>query len=181
MRHVGSGYWVWDLPFGPGKRLFDIGGPLGHVIGGWQLTGLLYAHTGAPLLWSVAQSFCNSNMGGNFCLPNVTGTASQYTIGGRGVDRPKYDRAYFPSPNFAYGNAGMNPLDMNSTWNIDAGLFKQFPLTERLRLEFRAEAFNIFNHPYLIDLNARPDSANFALATRAADPRDLQFALKLHF
>lgn len=181
MRHVVSGYWVWDLPFGPGKRLFDIGGPLGHVIGGWQLTGLLYAHTGAPLLWSVAQSFCNSNMGGNFCLPNVTGTAGQYTIGGQGVDRPKYDRAYFPSPNFTYGNAGMNPLDMNSTWNIDAGLFKQFPLTERLRLEFRAEAFNIFNHPYLIDLNARPDSANFALATRAADPRDLQFALKLHF
>ena len=68
-------------------------------------------------------------------------------------------------------------------WNLDMGLMRQIPVTERQKLEFRAEAFNILNHANLLGsgLHLTLTDTKFGSITTASDPRILQFALKYIF
>jgi hypothetical protein len=80
-----------------------------------------------------------------------------------------------------FGNAGRNIARGPAFTNVDASLMRDFVLTERMRLEFRAESFNVANHPNfglpVADLN----SPNFGQILTANSPRLMQFALKLAF
>ena len=83
---------------------------------------------------------------------------------------------------FTYGNMGRNA--MRSDWgrNMDISLFRVFPITERARLEFRAEAFNATNTPVWGTPVVNFSNANFGRVLSVANtPRQLQFALKLRF
>jgi len=80
-----------------------------------------------------------------------------------------------------FGNSGKNNLRGPRFFNTDLGVIKNTKITERLSLQFRSEFFNIFNN-----VNFRPPSTNAASAqfgriTAAADPRILQFAIKIIF
>jgi hypothetical protein len=82
-----------------------------------------------------------------------------------------------------YGNVQRNSLRSPSWVHIDPAVMKTFPLgTERLHLMFRAEAFNVLNHPNFLapgsDLNS---PSSFGVISSACDPRILQFSLKLLF
>ena len=82
-----------------------------------------------------------------------------------------------------YGNVQRNSFRSPSWVHIDPAVMKTFPLgTERLHLMFRAEAFNVFNHPNLFapgsDLNS---PSTFGVISTARDPRIMQFSLKLLF
>jgi len=64
-------------------------------------------------------------------------------------------------------------------WNW--ALYKTFPIGERVRLQFRSEFFNIWNHPNFRDISTSLNSGNFGEVTGALDPRILEFALRLEF
>jgi hypothetical protein len=64
---------------------------------------------------------------------------------------------------------------------VDAALSREFAMTERLRMEARAEGFNVINHANFSAPNTNLSSSSFGRITSAGDPRILQFALKLHF
>ena len=86
-----------------------------------------------------------------------------------------------PTPG-TVGNSGTGILFGPSKWFFDLGIYKSFQLTEALRLQFRAEAFNAFNHPNLQDPVTLANSAFFGrILTKDLTPRVFQFALRLDF
>jgi hypothetical protein len=95
------------------------------------------------------------------------------------------DASAFPAqPNYLLGNATRyNPKVRGFPGlNENVSLGKTFPLTERFRLDFRAEAFNIFNRVVFDDPNTNLSSTSFGLVTKQANsPRQMQLALKLYW
>jgi hypothetical protein len=93
------------------------------------------------------------------------------------------------------GNFGRNQVRGLGAWQVDAALRRQFKLTERVNMQFRAEAFNVFNHPNFGTIQTSLSAANFGQATnmlgrqlgglnalyQIGGPRSFQFALKLIF
>ena len=80
-----------------------------------------------------------------------------------------------------YGNAGRDILRGPSSFNIDVALSRIFVLHENWHLEVRAEAFNAINHVNLRNPTTSLSSSNFGIITGAADPRIMQFAMKVTF
>ncbi len=82
-----------------------------------------------------------------------------------------------------YGNAGRGILRGPSRYNVDFSLFKVFSFTERLQMEFRAEAFNLFNTPQFGVPNATVDIPGLSgsISSTVHDPRQIQLALRLQF
>lgn len=147
--------FVYDLPF------FTKQGTLHKVLGGWQLSALVSSSTGTPF------SITNGVLGGSSGVANGVGTGSYVDIAGNihaappqtdveGVTGPLlYDPNAFAAPRgLTFGNAGRNILNLPSRTNVDAGLFKRFPIKESMYFEFRAEAFNLFNHPQWNGVNS---------------------------
>jgi hypothetical protein len=96
-----------------------------------------------------------------------------------------FDQNLFTNATVAPGTIGNAPRSICCSpgiANFDAGLFKGFSLTERLRAEFRAEFYNLFNHTQLYSVDGNiSDGSSFGLAQRAREPREIQFALKFIF
>ena len=97
-------------------------------------------------------------------------------------------REYFNTAAFiqaaigTFGNVGRNSLRGPAFFDVDASIFKNFVFTERFRLQFRAEAFNIQNRANFNNPNATVSAGvTFGTITAAADPRVMQFALKMFF
>ncbi len=85
-----------------------------------------------------------------------------------------------PAPN-TFGNVGRNTLVGPGTFNVDFSAHRVFSLSERLKLQYRAEFFNFFNHPLLNNPNTVVIQSTFGRITTARDPRIVQMALKLVF
>jgi hypothetical protein len=90
---------------------------------------------------------------------------------------------FFSAPGLGcVGNLGRNTFVEPSYWAVDMSIFKNFRISERLRLQFRAEAFNLFNHTnFLIGDNVSLHDPIFGIAGGTLPPRNLQFGLKLGF
>ena len=98
------------------------------------------------------------------------------------VDR-WFDTSAFATPAaFTYGNAGRNILYGPGRVNFDFSLFKEFPIKEGLKLQFRAECFNVFNHPQFDLPNAAIGAGNAGTITSiVGTPRQIQFGAKIVF
>jgi hypothetical protein len=81
-------------------------------------------------------------------------------------------------PQYTYGNSGKNILFGPGMKNLDLSLHKNFDITERMRLQFRAESFNFTNTPAFGQPGATLNGLGVGQITSAADPRRLQFGLK---
>jgi hypothetical protein len=176
--------YLWQLPFGPGKRFAgSSGGLAGRIVGGWQLGGLLTIASGPPLGVTCATNSTHSEGGG--CRPNLVGDprldADQRTTG------RFFNTSAFAQPDaFTFGNAGrfIPSLRGDGTKNFDFSLFKTTPVTEHTKLEFRGEFFNLFNRPQFAPPNTSfaPTNTKFGTVSSQANlPRDIQLAMKLYF
>jgi hypothetical protein len=143
-----------------------------------------------------------------FDYENCVNTGADYNLDGVGNDRPNavannvdateeqwadgfnLPDNFFSAPCLGcVGNLGRNTFLGPGYWNLDTSLFKNFRLSDRFHLQFRAEAFNVFNHTnFLLALpsvgpsgNNRIDSPQFGKAAGTFNPRNLQFGLKLNF
>ncbi len=173
-RTVGSG--IWELPFGRGRPWGAHWNPVvNFVAGGWQLNGLYQKQSGAPL------GFGNRIFNGNL---------SDISLGNdvRSVDRWLNRNAGFvtDSSKQLASNVRTMPLRYSGIrgpgqerWDFSA--IKNFSITERVRMQFRGECFNAFNHPNLSDPNTDPTSPSFGVITGQNPPRSWQFALKMIF
>ncbi len=149
-RHSFTANGVYELPVGKGKPFFG-GAPsyLNHVIGGWSLNGVSTAYTGEP--FSVRSGTRTSNFSHESradLAPGVTSLPVAQLQNAAGFVGP----VLFPNASqFAIPAPGTNGLGRNifrgpSYFNLDLGLTKKFDLTERIKMQFRAEAFNVLNH-----------------------------------
>jgi hypothetical protein len=116
---------------------------------------------------------------GNAARPNPTGT----TLAGPKTAAKWFNTAAFTAPAAGYfGSAGTGILRGPGLINFDVTLKKTFNITEKMgRLEFRAEVFNVFNHTNFTTVSTNYGSGTFGQVTAAADPRIMEFALRLHF
>jgi hypothetical protein len=160
------------------------------VLNGWQVSGIASLVSGSPL----GVGFTT------VVATDITGTPSQNArtdILSNPV-LPKSERTFsrfFRTEAFAlpavgtFGNSARSVLRGPGINNIDLAIFKNFPLREKIRLQFRAELYNAFNHTQFstVDTTARFDAqgrqvnAQFGQFTAARDPRQIQFSLRFYF
>ncbi len=174
----------YDLPFGKGRSMLADNGLLTTLLSGWQTYGIVTLQSGRPFTVALLSEIDNSNTGrsnlgfGANDRPNVIGDPS---LSHRTPDQWFNTAAFAFSPFGTFGDAGRNILDGPGFQNVNASLMKTTRLKEGLDLQFRAEAFNLFNHPNF-DL---PDnflgSPTFGRILSAQSPRHIQFGLKLLF
>ena len=177
--------WLYELPFGRGRHfLTDASRALDVFIGGWQLGGILTLQDGFPVT-----AYCGGGLiqnGGGVCYPDATGqqvrlSKDERTLGRYFNTAAFVDRAPGGSQ-FRYGNVARNSLPSPGIVNWDFSANKMFQFREQGRLEFRAEAFNLPNHPIFGPPGGTLRTANFGVITSTAiDSRQLQLALKLSF
>ena len=169
--------FMYELPF-------KANGGLNHVIGGWQVNGILSLYDGFPLRVTSPNtlSCCTSypDRIGDGRLP-----ASEQTL------QRFFDVDAFERPGLLqFGNAGRNILFGPGTKNLDFSIFKEFFFSEnrRRRLQFRTEFFNLSNTPQFNNPTTNIGSANAGRIRSAAStitlqriPRHIQFGLKFYF
>jgi hypothetical protein len=168
---------VYELPFGKGKPFVNSSALGSAILGGWQLSGIFSAETGLP--FTVTTSVDNSN----------TGTTERANLIGNGLlssgqsATQWFNVADFTlPPQYTFGNSGRDILRGPSQTNLDLGLSRTIPIAERLKAEFRAEAFNLLNTPQLGLPNAVVGTSTFGQITTTINAqRELQFALRLAF
>jgi outer membrane receptor protein involved in Fe transport len=170
---------VWELPVGRGKRWLSKT-RVQPVVSGWQINVIFSAYTGLP--FTVAASGASLN------APFNTQVADQITAG---VNFPKNIGAgafYFDPSAFKavteprFGNTGRNAMRGPGQVNLDVGLFRSFQVRERVKVQFRAEAFNSTNTPHFNNPGATFGSGGFGSVTSAkSDQRFLRLALRLSF
>ena len=177
--HVFAGSFVWDIPVGAGRR-YSLSGWQNALIGGWQLAGIVRLQSGSPLPVTQATNL-NAFAGFGIQRPNRTAVDPELPSDERGTARWFNTAAFSQAPQFTIGNASRNPVVGPGYRTLDVMLGKTFSISERLRVEFRAEAFNVTNTPQLTAPNTSFGTAAFGTITRALDPRVFEFVLKLHF
>jgi hypothetical protein len=170
---------VYELPFGQGKRFANSPGWASRLlIGGWQVSGILSLNNGFPFY--IIVPFDNANIGGGLQRPTLTGPL--VPSGFQQTPAHWFDTSNLTVVPYTFGNLGRNAMRQDGYKDFDLAAAKRFQISERKNLEFRAEAFNFFNHPNF----AAPDG-NFSDPTFGrvlgmnGSPRDIQFGLKLLF
>lgn len=189
--HVFSTDWVYLLPRVTDKRA------LGVLVNGWELTGILSVHSGMP--FSV---YSNGNLDGyNVGVQYVNVVGNPYA----GQNSAQWiNPAAFEQPaDGAYGSTGRNAFRLPWIQNLDSSLIKNFNITERMKVVYRFEVFNVFNHPEIwglsgvaatgaglnagfiglgpgLGINSKND-ATFGQVNSWRDPRTIQMALRFEF
>lgn len=141
-----SSMGVAELPFGAGKRWGNSNPVAKAVLSGWQVNGVLVMYTGEPFSASAAATSLNT--------PGSTQRADQVKqdvqyLGNTGPGQSWFDPLAFKAvTDVRFGSAGFNTLRGPGTVSLDLGVFRQFSIRERYKLEFRAEAFNATNTPH---------------------------------
>jgi hypothetical protein len=167
---------VYELPFGKGKPFLNSNKYLGWVVGGWEASGILTLQTGRPFTPFVSTD--NANVLGNVDRPLRTGNGND---GPKTVQQWINTSAFAVAPAGTFGNAGRNILIGPGFKTLDFMLSRVFTITERVSLQFRAESFNIANHPNFDLPSQNVNVPGFGSITQAEAPRQNQFGLKLRF
>jgi len=175
VRHRGVASWVWELPWGPNRRWLRDSGVLGPVVDGWQLAGIATLTTGRPFTVFMQTGVNN----GAPSWPN--------RIGSGRLDQPTVDlwynsRDFVAPPANTYGNSGRGILYGPGHVNFDTSLSKRVAAVGRTNIEFRWDAFNLFNNPGFGFPNQNFDSPTAGrITTTIVDNRSMQFSLKFNF
>ncbi len=147
-------------------------------LAGWRIAGIVRAQTGDAV--AVTQA-ANNNSSLGYAVQRPYRIANPNAFAARSVAEYFNVAAFTAAPQFALGTSSRNPVRGPGLQGADLMLGKTFRLRERLQLELRAEAFNVSNTPPLNDPNGSFGSAAFGAITSAGNPRDFEFAMKVHF
>jgi len=175
-----TGWISYELPFGKGRQFFSSSsGLVNHIIAGWRVGSLFQARSGIPF---------TPNYGGNdpcFCgfaqFPDRIGDGHlpNPTIG------QWFDPSAFKRPTGAFGNSGRNILRGPGYVNFDMNLARVFRIKDEMRLEIRADAFNVFNHPNFglpnTNLNSPEAGRITSTTTFGAADRVIQLGVRFTF
>jgi hypothetical protein len=167
--HIFVVSYIWEIPAFRSAK-----GALGAALGGWSLSGITAVQAGQPLNIGISPDRSGKAASGQH--PNITGPVSQ----AKTVDS-WFETSIYSLPDLgSYGTLGLNAAGRApGIFNFDMGIHKQFRLKEGLKLEFRSEFFNIFNHTQFSKVGTTFGSATFGRVTSARDARIGQIAAKL--
>ncbi len=151
---------TYQLPFGRDKQFLNHG--VGAwVLGGWSLNGVFYHLSGLPFYVSASSTSCNCPTSISSQLANQV--KAHVAKVGRGVFGQSYfdPTAFAPVTTASFGTGSFNSLRGPGATNLDASVFRDFHILERLNMQFRAESFNVSNTPHFANPNANVSSASF--------------------
>jgi hypothetical protein len=183
---------IYELPFGRGKMLLaDVPRSMNYVVGGWQLINVTTWMSGSGVNPSYAE--CGGDTDANVCFPNLVGdwhvshpnrdqwfAQASVPLAANGQTSGPWQRPLFPS----FGNAGRNSIIGPRWFDSDLSVVKEVPIQEKVRVQFRAEAYNVFNHPNLGNPGGCVDCAGGTRITGLAANafmRKMQFGLRFDF
>jgi hypothetical protein len=178
--HVLSAYAVYELPFGRGKQFgHDLPKAVDAAVGNWSINPIISWHTGFPLsLYGASNSGTGSPENRPDCIGPVT---YPKTVSQQGIQ-------WFGPGSFANAAAGtfgncpaQGPVIGPGYVAADISVQKNFPINERMRLQFRADFLNAFNHPNFGVPNDSCCTGTFGISSTTQDARQLQFDLKFYF
>lgn len=187
-RFVVSG--LWELPFGSNKRWLREG-VASRLLGGWQLGGILTLQSGFPmtaLIPGLEQSVGTNKAGADvqrpdlICDPNLPPSQrrpERWFNTGCFVEMRSFvdDQGVY----HIQGNAGRSIIDGPGFSNFDLSIQKNIRWAERHAITFRADFFNLTNHPNFINPGLEMGTPNFGVITEARTPRQIQFSLRYSF
>ena len=146
--HVVTMNFVYDFPFGKGQRFLGSGpGFMNQVIGGWSMNGLYSHMSGEP--FSVTSGIRTANFS-HVSRADIVGTkpaVDYHEVAGVAGPVVFDDVNAFAIPAAGADGAGRNIFRAAPYWNLDLSLIKRFSISERVKFQVRAEAFNALNHP----------------------------------
>lgn len=184
-RHAFVGSMLYELPFGKGKHWGSgWSSTMNNALGGWQFNNIVSLGTGTPFditIDGVRPDILGPVSTGSLQLVNG-GLGRQWLTFAPGtfVDPTKNAAGKFTRP----GTLGRNHFYGPGYGSWDASLFKNFTLTERVKMQFRVEGFNILNHPQFVNPDSSVnDGNNFGVInnTREFSERQIQFAFRFTF
>jgi hypothetical protein len=181
-RHIFNANYIYQLPlFAKNANAFER-----MALGGWEISGITVAQTGAPQPLTYNGADTLGLGGGTTNRPNLIANVSY----------PKTRLAWFSKSSFAnpiapwsggtnqgFGNAAKDVVRLPGLFNTNLALFKTFAFRsdEGLRLQLRLETFNTFNHTEFNAIDSSTNDANFGQVTSTYDPRTLQLGAKFSF
>jgi len=146
VRHMFKGHVAYDLPFGLGRQFANSSKPLDAAIGGWKLFGDFVAQSGSPFTPSMATNNSYALSSNALWYPNVVGDPTA-AAGGQTIDSWFNVNAFAAPAPGTFGNMGRNIVYGPKLSAVNMSLIKTFTFTERIKLDFSANATNVFNHP----------------------------------
>lgn len=173
--HYFAADWVYDLPQFAGAN-----GLVKHTIGGWQLSGILTAASGQPLLilqGGARETSRPDYVGGNAVLSDYSETL-QY------LNKDAFAKIPIGSASgrtIRPGNVGSGSVRGPGFWNVDFSLGKNFPIAERANFQFRADAFNALNHTNLTSFSTDVNNSRFGRFTNSRGGRVVQLNARFSF
>jgi predicted heme/steroid binding protein len=193
VRHIFIANYIYELPFFHNQNNLA-----GRVLGGWQFSGIVQFQTGTPSSVAVSTDYAGVGMDGSISnagqfwsysqIPDVTHQAAL-----NGTSDPYYwfatkdssGNAIFTQPakgTFVHQDNIRNIIHNPGLENWNVGLFKKIAVTEKVAFQFRAEAFDVTNHPNWSGAGFNPTSASFGKVTgKTNDVRNMQLSLRLSF
>ena len=159
---------------------------LRQIFNGWELSGMIRSQSGMPITINSNGNLFGANLGSQYA--NLSGNA----YAGQNAFQWLNPAAFTRPADGQWGTLGRDALRLPPVRNVDASLMKNFIFTESVKLTFRCEVFNLFNHPQVWGINTgfsgdNPGSgisasdANFGQASSWRDARTLQLALRFAF
>ena len=199
VRHIMILNYLYQLPFFQGQSGF-----MGKALGGWQISGIAQFQTGTPCSVGLGNDYAGVGLDSNFGCgvtnaqlwvmngkPKIIGkfgTNGQWFATTNPDGTPIFSA---PAPGTFNTQRVRNIIYQPGFWNWNMGLFKTIPVTERVGFQFRAEAFNVFNHPNWGGgsgggVQFSPTDSNFGKVTSkgggvGGGERNLQLSLRLQF
>jgi Carboxypeptidase regulatory-like domain/TonB dependent receptor len=184
---------IYELPFGRGKQfLHDVSTPMNYIVGGWELSNNTTWMGG--LGFNAYYNECGLDTDVAVCFPNIVGPIKYYKnqtdwfqlastpLLANGQTSGPWQRPAFGT----FGNAGRNTLTGPRWFDSDLAVVKNFPVREQMRVQFRAEIYNVFNHANLGNPNGCVDcigtgGGQITGLANNASMRKIQFALRFEF
>ena len=176
--HVFSANSLYEIPVGRGKRFSTNNRFIDYVVGNWQINNIFTWRNGQD--FTAADSNDQANIGGGGQRANQIGNPH---LGNKTVNEWFNTDAFALPALYTFGNAGRNTLQAQRWINLDTSVIRSFPFWREKRIEFRAEAFNLANHPIFGQPNNDVHSNTFGAINnnQANSSRQLQVSGKIVF
>jgi hypothetical protein len=172
--------YLWELPFGQGRRWGANKGLLSDVLGDWQWSGDWTIASGMPFSPRVLGNFSDVSRGTNGTLrPDLTGLP--ISIPNPTTSDWFNTAAFVVPPSGQFGDAGRNSITGPPTRLFDMAMTKRFPMREGRSLEFRISASNVFNTPQYTTIDTTVNSPTFGRVTAVGSMRTVQLTARFRF
>lgn len=182
-RHIFTANYIYDIPFF--NKRHDL---VGNVLGGWTISGIVTLQTGLPFT-ALGANFDPAGLGN---IPALVAGNRPNTLCDPNANAPNTFLQWFntncfqlnptapPVPN-AVSNTGRGTIDGPPTQRVDFSVFKNLRFGERVNLQLRGEAFNVFNHTNFRAIQTNITNAAYGNVITVRDPRTIQLGMKLSF